>query len=87
MVIVVGDLQDAWRKGKLEILRTVYLLKQEYALGKLKGGENQASLSLTTDRARDPKLLQTIKYSTSIFIPNEAGTIAHLWVWLGPGSP
>ena len=29
----------------------------------------------------------TIKYSTSIFIPNEAGTIAHLWVWLGPGSP
>ena len=43
MVIVVGDLQDALRKGKLEILRTVYLLKQEYALGKLKGGENQAS--------------------------------------------
>ena len=43
MVIVVGDLQDARRKGKLEILRTVYLLKQEYALGKLKGGENQAS--------------------------------------------
>ena len=35
----------------------------------------------------DPKLLPTIKYSSSIFIPNEAGTIAHLWVWLGPGSP
>ena len=38
-----GGFTGCLKKGKLEILRTVYLLKQEYALGKLKGGENQAS--------------------------------------------